>query len=125
MVNVALSIGQLVVALLLVVLNGFFVASEFAFVRIRGTSVEQLAAEDTSFRRASYDLGASKLYTFWKIEYPLIYPAVLGSLLFSFLLSFNEFIRGSFVSGTKFSISTLIYSTVSGGSARPEFFAAS
>ena len=45
MVNVALSIGQLVVALLLVVLNGFFVASEFAFVRIRGTSVEQLAAE--------------------------------------------------------------------------------
>ena len=45
MVNVALSIGQLVVALLLVLLNGFFVASEFAFVRIRGTSVEQLAAE--------------------------------------------------------------------------------
>ena len=45
MVNVVLSIGQLVVALLLVVLNGFFVASEFAFVRIRGTSVEQLAAE--------------------------------------------------------------------------------
>jgi len=80
---------------------------------------------DTSFRRASYDLGASKLYTFWKVEYPLIYPAVLGSLLFSFLLSFNEFIRGSFVSGSEFSISTLIYSTVSGGSARPEFFAAS
>ena len=45
MVNVALSIGQLIVALLLVVLDGFFVASEFAFVRIRGTSVEQLAAE--------------------------------------------------------------------------------
>ena len=45
MVNVALSIGQLVVALLLVVLNGFFVASEFAFVRIRGTSVKQLAAK--------------------------------------------------------------------------------
>ena len=45
MVNIALSLGQLVVALLLVFLNGFFVASEFAFVRIRGTSVEQLAAE--------------------------------------------------------------------------------
>ena len=44
-VNVALSIGQLIVALLLVLLNGLFVASEFAFVRIRGTSVEQLAAE--------------------------------------------------------------------------------
>jgi len=45
MVNVVLSAGKLAVALLLVVLNGFFVASEFAFVRIRGTSVEQLAAE--------------------------------------------------------------------------------
>jgi CBS domain containing-hemolysin-like protein len=45
MVNVALSAGQLLVALFLVVLNGFFVASEFAFVRIRGTSVEQLATE--------------------------------------------------------------------------------
>jgi len=45
MVNIALLIGQLVVALLLVVLNGFFVASEFAFVRIRGTFVGQLAAK--------------------------------------------------------------------------------
>ena len=45
MVDVALSLAQLVVALVLVVLNGFFVAAEFAFVRIRGTSVEQLAAE--------------------------------------------------------------------------------
>jgi CBS domain containing-hemolysin-like protein len=45
MVNLALSLGQLAVALALVVLNGFFVAAEFAFVRIRSTSVEQLAAE--------------------------------------------------------------------------------
>jgi CBS domain containing-hemolysin-like protein len=43
MVNVALSVGQLAIALFLVVLNGFFVAAEFAFVRIRGTSVDQLA----------------------------------------------------------------------------------
>ncbi|WP_144904189.1 hemolysin family protein [Halobellus captivus] len=45
MVNVALSIGQVLLALVLVVLNGFFVAAEFAFVRVRGTSVEQLAEE--------------------------------------------------------------------------------
>ena len=36
---------RLLGALFLVVLNGFFVASEFAFVRIRSTTVEQLAAE--------------------------------------------------------------------------------
>jgi len=45
MVDVALSATRLFVALLLVVLNGFFVASEFAFVRIRATSVEQLVEE--------------------------------------------------------------------------------
>ncbi|WP_049984998.1 hemolysin family protein [Halobellus rufus] len=45
MVNVALSVGQILVALFLVVLNGFFVAAEFAFVRVRGTSVEQLVDE--------------------------------------------------------------------------------
>jgi CBS domain containing-hemolysin-like protein len=42
MVNVALSVGQILLALFLVGLNGFFVAAEFAFVRVRGTSVEQL-----------------------------------------------------------------------------------
>lgn len=45
MVNVALSVGQLVIALLLVALNGLFVAAEFAFVRVRGTSVDQLVDE--------------------------------------------------------------------------------
>jgi CBS domain containing-hemolysin-like protein len=45
MVDVAFSIARVLAALFLVVLNGFFVASEFAFVRIRATSVEQLAAE--------------------------------------------------------------------------------
>ena len=45
MVDIALSAGRLVAALVLVVLNGFFVASEFAFVRIRSTSVEQLVEE--------------------------------------------------------------------------------
>ncbi|MFW5905372.1 MAG: hemolysin family protein [archaeon] len=45
MVNVALSAAQLVLALFLVVLNGLFVAAEFAFVRVRGTSVEQLVED--------------------------------------------------------------------------------
>jgi CBS domain containing-hemolysin-like protein len=45
MVNVALSVGQIVLALFLVALNGFFVAAEFAFVRVRGTAVNQLVDE--------------------------------------------------------------------------------
>jgi len=38
-------LGRLFVALILVLLNGFFVAAEFAFVRIRSTSVETLVEE--------------------------------------------------------------------------------
>jgi CBS domain containing-hemolysin-like protein len=45
MTDIALSLGGVALALFLVLLNGFFVASEFAFVRIRATSVEQLVAD--------------------------------------------------------------------------------
>ncbi|WP_418286195.1 hemolysin family protein [Halorubrum sp. DTA46] len=45
MIDVAISATRVVAALVLVVLNGFFVASEFAFVRVRSTSVEQLVEE--------------------------------------------------------------------------------
>jgi len=45
MVDIAFALGRLLVAFVLVVLNGFFVATEFAFVRIRSTSVDQLAEE--------------------------------------------------------------------------------
>ncbi|AWB27425.1 hemolysin family protein [Halococcoides cellulosivorans] len=46
MVEIAIASGKLLIALFLVALNGFFVASEFALVRVRSTSVEQLVAED-------------------------------------------------------------------------------
>jgi CBS domain containing-hemolysin-like protein len=45
MVDLVVSGSRLLLALVLVALNGFFVASEFAFVRIRSTSVEQLVEE--------------------------------------------------------------------------------
>jgi len=59
MVNVALSLARVLAALFLVVLNGFFVASEFAFVRVRSTSVEQLAEEDRPGSAALEDVMAN------------------------------------------------------------------
>lgn len=56
MVDVALSLGRLLVALVLVALNGFFVAAEFAFVRVRATSVEQLADEGRAGAGALQDV---------------------------------------------------------------------
>ena len=48
MVDVAFAAGRLLVALVLVVLNGFFVAAEFALVRVRSTSVDQLVEEGSA-----------------------------------------------------------------------------
>ncbi|WP_226010994.1 hemolysin family protein [Halomicrobium salinisoli] len=45
MVDVVFSVGRVIGALFLVVLNGFFVASEFAYVRVRSTAVEGLVDE--------------------------------------------------------------------------------
>jgi len=58
MVDVALSVGRLLVALFLVALNGFFVAAEFAFVRVRATSVEQLVEEGRTGAGALQDVMA-------------------------------------------------------------------
>ena len=44
-VDLLLSTGRLLGALFLVFLNGFFVASEFAFVRVRSTAVDQMVEE--------------------------------------------------------------------------------
>ncbi|WP_224334618.1 hemolysin family protein [Haloprofundus halobius] len=45
MVDVLFSFGRLLAALFLVALNGFFVAAEFAFVRIRATAVDRFVEE--------------------------------------------------------------------------------
>jgi CBS domain containing-hemolysin-like protein len=45
MADLLLSVGRLLFALFLVGLNGFFVASEFALVRIRSTSVDRLVSD--------------------------------------------------------------------------------
>jgi CBS domain containing-hemolysin-like protein len=56
MVDVVFSVARVLAALFLVALNGFFVASEFAFVRVRSTSVEQLAEEGRAGSAALEDV---------------------------------------------------------------------
>jgi ABC-type spermidine/putrescine transport system permease subunit II len=50
---------------------------------------------------AAADLGASSWQCFWDIEFPLLRPAIIGSGLFGFLLSFNEMLRSTFLRGTE------------------------
>ena len=64
---------------------------------------------------ASYDLGARRITTFYKITFPLIFPGVLAGCLLAFTLSVDEFIIAFFTSGAGSSSTTLpmlIYSMI-------------
>ena len=58
-------------------------------------------ALDNSLEEASFDLGQTKLKTFWLVTLPLVMPGVVSSLLISFTISLDEFIIAFFLAGTE------------------------
>jgi len=55
---------------------------------------------DRSLEEAAMDLGAQSLGVFWYVVFPIIRPGLIATFLFSFSLSFDEFIRTLFGSST-------------------------
>ena len=74
---------------------------------------------DASLEEAAMDLGADELTTFWTITFPLIRPGVIGSALFAFTLSFDEFIRTLFTIGNDNTLPIQIWSML-GSMVSPE-----
>ena len=56
------------------------------------------------------DLGASEWITFRRVMLPLALPAIVSSLLLSFLTSFDEFIVAFFLAGTEPTLPIYIWS---------------
>ncbi|MBO7329009.1 MAG: ABC transporter permease [Lentisphaeria bacterium] len=54
---------------------------------------------DKSLIEAAQDLGASGLYTFFKVTLPIISPGVIAGALFAFTLSIDDFVITFFVKG--------------------------
>jgi len=54
---------------------------------------------DHSLIEAAQDLGASGLYTFIRVTFPLILPGIIAGALFSFTLSVDDFVITFFVKG--------------------------
>jgi ABC-type spermidine/putrescine transport system permease subunit II len=69
----------------------------FAFL----TLYPRLHGFDRSIEESAMDLGARPFTVFRRIVFPLIRPAVIGSFLFAFTLSFDEFVRTLFVIGSQ------------------------
>ena len=67
----------------------------FAFL----TLFPRLHGFDRSLEEAAMDLGARPWEIFSRIVFPIIRPGVIATALFSFSLSFDEFIRTIFVTG--------------------------
>ena len=71
---------------------------------------------DFSIIEAAYDLGAKELQTLLKVIVPLVFPAIVSSLLMSITLSLDDFIVTFFVSGPGSSTLPLyIYSMINRG----------
>lgn len=66
---------------------------------------------DPVYTEAAHMSGAGRWRAFRDIELPLIWPGLSGAATFSFILSFNETIRTSFVQGPYNTVQTYIWST--------------
>lgn len=58
-----------------------------------------LTGMDRSVELAAQSLGASPMWTFWLVTLPLIRPGVIASLVFTFIISFDEVALSLFLSG--------------------------
>lgn len=67
------------------------------FVIITVTST--LVGFDKSLTRASANMGAGPLRTFFKVQMPLILPGVISGGLFAFITSFDEVVAVLFLAG--------------------------
>ena len=80
---------------------------------------------NNSTYEAALDLGASKLYAFWKVILPDIMPSVMTGFLLSFTMSLDDFVITHFTKGVGVdTLSTMIYTEQKKG-IRPEIYALS
>lgn len=88
--NIPLGMGALIIAH-----TAFCIPYVLLMVNSR---VEML---DYSLVEAAYDLGASKIYTFFTVILPELLPAIASGILLSFAMSFDDVIISLFLTGAR------------------------
>ena len=73
------------------------VVFNISFVTI--TVRARLAELDPQLEQAAFDLGANEWRTFWRINLPLIWPAIFSAALLAFTLSLDDFVVTFFTTG--------------------------
>ncbi len=77
----------------------FLAHTTFGLCFVATTVQARLSGFDTTLEEASADLGASGVQTFWKITFPLILPGIMSGWALAFVLSFDDLIISSLVTG--------------------------
>ena len=67
---------------------------------------------DHKLEEAALTLGASRWTTFWRITFPLVLPGVIGAALFGFTLSYDEFARSLFATGSEQTLPLIVFAQV-------------
>ena len=63
-----------------------------------------LSKMDHSLIEASYDLGANKFKTFWRVTFKLSIPGVLNGVIMTFLLSISTFVIPKLLGGGQYTL---------------------
>jgi spermidine/putrescine transport system permease protein len=87
----------------------------FSIAYVTITVRARLAGFDLTVEQAAQDLGATPWVTFWKITFPLIFPAILAGSLLAFALSIDDFVISYFVAGSRETFPIWIYGAVKVG----------
>lgn len=64
---------------------------------------------DRELEEAALTLGANRWSAFWRITFPLVLPGVIGASLFGFTLSYDEFARSLFATGSEQTLPLIIF----------------
>jgi len=64
---------------------------------------------DRRLEEAALTLRASPWTAFWRITFPLVLPGVIGAGLFGFTLSYDEFARSFFATGSEQTLPLIIF----------------
>lgn len=69
----------------------------------------RLIGFDRNLEDAAADLGSNPISTFFRVTFPLILPAVLGSFFLTFVLSLDDFVISNFNAGPETTFPLYIY----------------
>jgi spermidine/putrescine transport system permease protein len=87
----------------------------FSIAYVTITVRARLAGFDLNVEQAAQDLGATPWVTFWKITFPLIFPAILSGFLLALALSIDDFVTSYFVAGKVETFPIWVYGAVKVG----------